>query len=182
MKLIDWIRILIMKSINICNKSKINTLEIELELYKYFNNRLNIIVTNVWWGLNLAYECDMVVFRKTGYAIEIEIKTSKSDLIRDKYKKVGAHNSNLFKEFYFAVPEYLLEEAKIHCPEKAGIIIVSKKNNHFAVEKVRMPKQNKNCIVWNKDKMLKLAHLGCMRNMTLKQKILKLEKKITESK
>ena len=61
--------------------------EIEVVVAQYFDPRRNVIVPNVWWGWGLRHECDLVVMTKTGYAYEVEIKVSRSDLKADLKKR-----------------------------------------------------------------------------------------------
>ena len=58
----------------------ITTIEMEVAIAAYFGFRQNIIVPNISWGF-MNHEADMFIVRKSGYAIEIEIKRSKSDLL-----------------------------------------------------------------------------------------------------
>ena len=88
-------------------KRKISTLEIEIKLLAYFKFSQNIIVHCVADGIyhekcGFLHECDLLVLSKSNYATEIEIKISKSDLIKDS-KKEHAHESDLIKKLYFAV-------------------------------------------------------------------------------
>jgi len=68
---------------------KITTIEIEERVAQYFGPRECIIVPNISWGINI-HECDLLIIRKSGYGIEVEIKISKSDLIADAKK--GHHH------------------------------------------------------------------------------------------
>ena len=70
---------------------KITTPEIEVRVASFFNPRQNIIVPNISWGVNL-HECDLLIIRKSGYGIEVEIKVSKSDLIADAKKPHHHHD------------------------------------------------------------------------------------------
>ena len=106
------------------------TLEIEIALMKYFNFRQNLIVPNIGWGIidsymNSLHECDLLVLSQANYAIEIEIKTNKYDLLRDNKKKHG-HIHNYIKFLYFAVPQDLQEMALQNIPERAGLLIVKR--------------------------------------------------------
>ena len=56
---------------------KIKTIEIEEALARYFGFRENIIVPNISWGAGFD-EVDLMVIKKTGYVIGVEIKISKS--------------------------------------------------------------------------------------------------------
>jgi len=156
------------------------TIDIEIALVKKFDCRRNLIVPNVSWGflydesLGRHYEADLLVVSKAGYVIEIEIKTSKADLIRDKLKKMR-HDSNKIKYLYFAVPENIVDVCFEHAPEKAGIIVV---------RETGMPKKfrQKKCSVLRKPKMIgrykileseryQLMRLLCMRIWNLKKKL-----------
>lgn len=99
------------------------TREIEVAVGGFFRPRQNIVVPNVSWGM-FVHECDLFVLTKAGYGIEIEIKVSKSDLIKDKFKRHG-HNSTVIKKLFFAIPERLHRpEVVAHIPERAGVIVV----------------------------------------------------------
>jgi hypothetical protein len=78
-----------------------------------FNYRRGLLVPNVYTGLNLRHECDLLYVTGAGVAHEIEIKTSKSDLKRDLSKPHG-HVSDKIKYLWFAVPEDLKEQVVAH--------------------------------------------------------------------
>jgi len=148
------------------------TLDVEIAVMEYLNVRRNIVVPNVSWGMpGLFYEADVVSLTPSGYATEIEIKVSKSDLLRDK-KKRHNHKSKLFKYLYFAVPEKLQDIALKVIPEHAGLLVVVENNygtySMRNVKKVREAKSNKMVRCWDYQKMLKLAKLGAMRILNLK--------------
>ena len=101
------------------------TAEIERVVGNFFRPRQNIVIPNVSWGLSV-HECDLFVLTKNGYGIEVEIKISKADLIKDKTKTHG-HNNIKIKKLFFAIPEKLnIPETIAHIPERAGIIVVDK--------------------------------------------------------
>ena len=106
----------------------ISTIGIEIAVSKYFNFRSNLIVPNISWGFNI-HECDLFVVRKSGMAIEIEIKIIKSDFLKD-LQKWHQHKDNRIREFYYAMPESLYEKIKDLITEHAGIIICKKINNN----------------------------------------------------
>lgn len=145
------------------------TIEMEIALALHFNYRLNLIVPNVSWGLGL-HECDLLIMSKAGYLTEIEIKISKSDLIKDKEKCHG-HRSRKIKYLYFAIPEELIKDIS-HIPKRAGIIIVRKHLRDFSCRIYRKPKQNKILYVVPEKEQLKLAKLGSMRIWGLKKKLI----------
>lgn len=153
-----------------------NSNEIEIAVCNYFGLRRNLIVPNVWWGMNFKHELDMLVISRAGYASEVEIKTTKGDLKKDLAKKHG-HADHRIKSLWFAIPESL-----IHCtdlvPEHAGIMICGMKkigDNRPMVPKVikvlRRPK-SKSQYEWNALEQLKLAQLGCLRVWNLKAKVI----------
>lgn len=145
-----------------------NSSDIEIAAARHFNYRLNIIVPNVSWGMGLQYEADLVVLRPSDYAIEIEIKTSKADVERDLHKR-HRHDSRLFRELWFAVPEYLSRDSNI--PDAAGILAIEDLEHGFKPVKIRPPKPNKAALRWTSNQKNKLLHLGMMRIWGLKENL-----------
>ena len=139
-------------------------LEMELALAKHFNYRMHTVITNVSWGFNI-HECDVLVLSASGYLTEIEIKTSKADLIKDKEKK-HQHISSKIKALYFAIPEGNREWIE-HIPERAGVIEVV---SRYRCRVVRKPVLNKVDPLpeHEQQKLLRLAYL---RTWTLKRNI-----------
>ncbi len=142
--------------------------EIELAVAEYFDPRRNLIVPNVYYGMGLNYECDIFVLTKVGYAYEIEIKISRSDLRADM-KKRHAHGSKTIRRLYFAIPERLRLSDEL-IPKRAGILIV---NRRGSVEKFREAGINQFAQKLNEKERLKLAELGTMRIWDLKKEIIK---------
>ena len=140
--------------------------EIEIACARYFNHRVNIIVPNVWWGLGMNHECDLFVLTPAGFAYEVEIKTSKSDLKAD-LKKRHRHDSKLIKKLYFAVPKKL-ETCVELIPAHAGVLIVYPSGH---VLKTREAENNKYAIRIPEAKKHKLLHLGLMRVWSLKKAV-----------
>jgi len=147
-----------------------NSFEIECALVRHLNTRINFIVPNVYWGLGLNYEADLVVVKPSGYAYEIEIKTSKADLKADKKKKFNAHYSNKFKFLYFAVPENLTNDALELIPERSGLFSI--KSNGM-VSLIKTPKINKNARKLTEKEIIKLGSLSNMRMWNLKEQNLR---------
>ena len=145
----------------------LNSTQIEKLVVRHFNPRANIIVPNVSWGL-LQYEADLVILRPSMYAIEVEIKTSKADIKRDLLKR-HSHDSDLFRELWFAIPEALKDDVNI--PTKAGIMAVEKRRNGvgFQLRIVRRGTLNKYASKWTPTQKDKLLNLGCMRIWSLKE-------------
>jgi len=155
------------------NKSKVNTVTMEVVIARYFNWRVHLIIPNVYWGWNLNHEADLIVVTSSGYAWEIEIKTSASDLKRDKLKPHN-HCSNKIKRLYFAIPIYL-EKYISEIDPRAGILIYDKDKNK--VKLIRPAKQNQ-AQKLTREERIQLMSLGCMRIWSLKNKIHNLELKL----
>lgn len=156
----------------------IKTPEIELLVVRHFNPRANVIVPNIYWGLDLPYEADLVVLRPSNYAIEVEIKAGRGDL-RAEGKKRHSHASRIFRELWFAVPMELAEDPSI--PEKAGILAVETRITEYgeqhSIKTIRRGALNRYAVRWTEDQRRKLLELGVMRIWTLKQALW--EKKVS---
>ena len=140
--------------------------QVEMAVADHFGYRANLIVPNVHWGLGLPYEADLVVLRPSGWAIEVEIKVTASDIKAD-LKKRRKHDSNLFRELYFAVPDRLAEHPDI--PSYAGILSVSWHNGGFIkVKKIRCAALRKTATKWKPETRQKLMELAAMRIWSLK--------------
>ncbi len=158
------------------------TLDIEIAVAKYFNPRMNLIVPNLFWGM-FNYELDLCVLSKSGYATEVEIKSCRADLIKDKEKLHGHHNE-MIKYLYFALPYHLLKDVG-HVPERAGILIVRwqeawetyhfKRDAFYSCTRFREPKINYNR-QWTDTERAKLLRLAAMRTWTLKNQLQKARK------
>lgn len=147
-----------------------NSCDIEIALARHLNTRINLIVPNIFWGLGLNYEADLVVVTQSNYAWEIEIKTSLQDLKNDKKKKGFAHCSNKFKRLYFAVPIELKEKALELIPERSGLFVIEK---NLRVTLIKAPKINKNARKLNDNEIKKLHELCAMRMWNLKEQRLR---------
>jgi hypothetical protein len=166
----------------------ITTTEIELAIARYYGTREHIIVPNISWGFDYMHECDMFIIKKNGYAVEVEIKRSKSDLIND-FKKPHHHKSNRIREFFYAIPKKNLEEWGKLIPKHAGIIVYwktkdeiwDKKKRRWSGEfkwvtragRIRNAEINKTARKLTTEEQLKVARLGCLRIWNLKQKLIK---------
>lgn len=138
--------------------------EIEKQVAFYFGVRTHIIVPNVSWSM-LPYEADMVVLHQSSYADEVEIKISRSDLLRDK-KKYHQHDSDKFRRLWFAIPEKI-QSSVPDIPERSGVLVISKNGT---VKQIRVPQINKFAVKWTTAQSLNLARLGCMRMWSWKHK------------
>jgi hypothetical protein len=148
-------------------KWKPTALDMEIAVAEHIGYRQHLIVPNVSWGINLGHEADLLVITKSGYAWEIEIKISKSDLIKDDLKYHG-HYSPKVSRLYFAIPVFL-EECAPDIQANAGIFLVSENGR---VKLLRAPKIN-NRNKFNDSEKMKVAMLGCMRIFTLKKHLKK---------
>jgi len=142
---------------------------IELQVAVYFGTRSHVIVPNISWSM-LPYEADLVIMHKSRYADEVEIKVSRSDLLRDG-KKYHQHDSNIFRRLWFAIPRKLENDIS-EIPERAGILIVERSG---IVRKYRQPKINGAALHLSEEWAFNLARLGCMRMWTLKYQLLKMK-------
>ncbi|MBQ6097895.1 MAG: hypothetical protein IJK99_09130 [Bacteroidales bacterium] len=87
--------------------------DIEYALCRYYDIRKHIIVPNVSWGFFREHEADLVVITKANYLIEIEIKRSWRDFLKD-FRKDSFHADNRITEFYYCVPDCMVEACKEH--------------------------------------------------------------------
>jgi len=142
-------------------KRKLCAADIEIAVARHFGWRRNIIVPNVSWGLDI-HEVDLLIISKAGYATEVEIKVTQSDINAD-LKKGHGHRSNKIRRLYFAVPDYLNEALGI--PDRCGLISV---NNDLYCRILRQPKINTKARALRADEINKVLHLGCMRIWRLK--------------
>lgn len=86
--------------------------EIELAITDIYDIRQNLIVPNVSWGFGIRHEADLLIVRKSGYCIEIEIKVTIADLRADfKKKHLHLDRRNRIKELYYALPADLIDKA-----------------------------------------------------------------------
>lgn len=159
----------------------ITTLEIEVGVANYFGIRQNIVVPNVSWGLVDMHECDLFLIKKSGFAVEVEIKISKSDFMADLRKPHGhVDGHNRIVEFYYAMPKSLLDKIKDLIPKNAGIIecdrFISPPHNIF-VHVIRQPKRIKGARKLTIEEQLKVARLGTLRIWKLKKNLIKLKQK-----
>ena len=161
---------------------RITTIEMEEKLARYFNPRQNIIVPNVSWGFYI-HECDLLVLRKSGHLLEIEIKISKADLKKDaekSHKHIDYYDR--VRELWFAIPDYL-QDCIEYIPERAGVIIVNKNHDwgtYLNCKEIRQPKINTKAEKLCENEKLMLARLGTMRIWSLKRKIIEMKYKKTK--
>lgn len=116
-----------------------------------------LVVPNV---TSFGHECDVLALSSNGYAHEIEIKISKSDLKKDLEKKHG-HRSNLIRMLWFAGPKSLESAFLEIAPERAGIILID--DTTFVPSIIRQPLINELAKKFTVEQRFKLARLGTLR-------------------
>ena len=152
------------------------TAEIEIAVAYRFGIRQNVIVPNVSWAIFNDRECDLVILNKNGYCSEVEIKISRSDLVKDKEKWHHHNPGTYFKYLWFALPEKL-EKDIIHVPNQAGILIVLKNG---VVKQIRQSQINNRARKLSYEDRYKLARLGAIRIWDLKSNVQTLKRKRLE--
>lgn len=146
-------------------KFPITSAEIELAIANHLGIRTHLIIPNISWGLGV-HECDLLVLSKSGYATEVEIKVSASDLKADTQKGHG-HKSKKIKYLYFAIPSYLCNYIEF-IPKRAGIFIITSTNRVFCIA---TPEQNKDARPLTLQEQCDMARLGALRIWGLKRTI-----------
>lgn len=137
------------------------------------NPRLNLIVPNVYWGMGLDYECDLLCVTPSGYATEIELKVSKGDIKKDLIKR-HQHDSKIIRRFFYGVP-WSLKDCDL-IPVDAGIIAAKPDDCWGSVKIIRPARVNKFSRKITEGERFKLMELGCMRIWGLKQKIFQMRR------
>lgn len=140
-----------------------------MELLDY---RKNIIVPRVERGASL-HECDMLLLRPTMYATEFEIKISKSDLAKDKYKD-HHHASDKIKYMFYAVPMDLVSITLSSIDKSIGVIGVARKGDMSLEAKIIRESETRPARKWTEAEQFQLARLGAMRLCSLKKENVKL--------
>ena len=156
---------------------EMTTIEMEEAISRFFGVRTHIIVPNLSWGF-LNHEADLFIIKTSRYTIEVEIKRTRADLLAD-FKKKHDHSDVRIREFYYALPEKLLETCTELIPEHAGIISCYKsqwstRNDIYATIK-RKATVRKDARKLTQEEQFKVAKLGTMRIWSLKNKIIKLQ-------
>lgn len=148
--------------------------EIELAVVKHFgvlhpyggmgDNR-NMIIPN-FKGFYL-HECDLFIVTSSGYAWEVEIKTTLADLKADA-KKWHKHESKLIRKLWFAAPMDVINEGgEEFIPAHAGIFEVLPMG--YCLER-RKPTDNPSARKLTDKERLHLGHIAAMRIWTDRRK------------
>jgi len=151
-------------------QSKINSTDVEVAVAKYFNYRQNLIVPNVFWGWKLRHEADIIVLRPSGWATEIEIKLTSSDIKADLLKRYNHWESSRIQQCFVAVPNKLHDIALRLVPVYCGVLeVYQQRFKNFEVVTLRGAKRNPKARKISPEEKQKLAELGAMRIWDLKQ-------------
>lgn len=157
-----------------------NTTEIELALYNHFRFLQNDVMTNIYLDYG-NHECDLIVIRNQSlYALEVEIKTSVSDLKserkKQRYQRRGVNcyhdsavgMSQMFKEKWFAMPEKMKQKGLALIPNYSGLLTI---NEQGAVNIARKAKKLNNKPI-TQEQRTDLLRLGVMKCYRLKQRMI----------
>jgi len=151
---------------------KLHAGHMEVAVAKLIGWREHTIVPNVFWGLDLSHEADLLVLDKSKRLTEIEIKISLSDLKADM-KKTHGHRSRIISRLVYAVPETLIDATRQILPSNVGIISV-KWEPYLGIYKAEWIRNCKHDKIKRPDQkqIEKLMHLGCMRIWSLKDRLI----------
>jgi hypothetical protein len=146
---------------------------IEVAVARLLNYRVYTIVPNVYWGLGLRHECDMLALDTDGRFTEIEIKISAQDLRQD-FKKKHGHRSKIISRLVYAMPEALCKSHGYLIPKEFGIISVKATDIKYGgviytASWFRNAKHDKTKPKPDAKTVTKFMQLGCMRIWSLKE-------------
>lgn len=142
-----------------------------------FSFRRWIVVPNVYFGWGLDYEADLIAVSTSGYATEVEIKTTASDLRKDQLKWKSVFETKRWrrspkildsriKNFYYAFPKELLPVALEPgvVPDWAGLITIYHRGLHQDLRaEIHRPAKKLDCRRCSSEEIFKLLRLGVMR-------------------
>lgn len=149
----------------------------EVALMRYFKFTQKLVVPNVTDMSGLVkFETDLLVLTKSRYATGVEIKVSKSDFQNEFKKRQYQYGEEMddifygmFKNFYFAFPENLVEECISDVPSRFGILSVNKKGRVREIRASELLYNKK----WSEKDYNNLMRIGCMRIYNLKRNLIK---------
>ena len=135
------------------------------------NIRKDIVVPNVSWGF-FNHELDLCII-KNGYVTEVEIKRSWSDFLAD-FKKDHSHSDPKISYFYYLVP-FSIKERVVKYIEDNSIVADGVYSYQEDGTVIRCCERFSNIQNYKLSEVeqLKIAHLGCMRIWSLKNKLIK---------
>ena len=123
-----------------------------------------IMVRGVSWGMGFPYEIDILAVSRAGLGHEIEIKTTRQDLLRDR-KKSHNHDSKRITFLWFAGPMDMREDFTEILDSAAGIILINPDatNTRGNLVIARNAKRRSAARAFTLSEISKLARLGTMR-------------------
>jgi len=103
--------------------------DIQKALDKYYIKLSDFVVHNIYCFRCSPNESDTLVINRNGYAVEMEIKVSRSDFFADfkkkRHKIYGElSHTHIPNKFFYVVPEDLIKIEEV--PNYAGLIYVTK--------------------------------------------------------
>ena len=165
-----------------------NATDITLALASKLGPRQVLLVPNVSWGFLPWGESDLLAVSKAGFLTEYEIKTTISDLKRERKKKrwANGHMEMAFRvrirRYYIAIPRSMLDKAMAVpgiLPSDAGVIAIEPSSNiygpRFRVSEIRKPTVNREALPLSDREIAKLARLGTLRFWSLFRKMNQVE-------
>lgn len=155
------------------------TAEVEYAAFKHVAVRhgriQELVVPNVRDGMGFPFECDLLYVTKTGYAHEIEIKVSRSDLMRDKKKQRHAYekymHDPIIRSKTFAIPEELASCVD-DIPAECGVIVVYRNPKRTYTTDIRKAVIDTRARKLTAEELMKMYRLMAMRVWTMKKKLL----------
>lgn len=156
-------------------RNKLTTNDMEIALTHNKNSPVNFVSNDVVvtkCAYLFGHETDLVAVNKNGYCTEVEIKISKGDFKKD-FTKDHYHESGYIKNFYYAVPYYMVDFALENLPEGAGLLeVIPHKNCGIVrIKKYAIPRKGARKI--SEDKLEKLKRYNGMRYWSLLRSIRK---------
>ena len=153
--------------------------EIELPVAHYFSVFRNLVVANVSHGFAplALWEMDLAVVSKSGYLYEVEIKTSKADLLcdlkKDRWNSLKIMRFHeIVSQYFIAMPEKLFtslsEEDLKKLHDFPGILTVKDDGTNYYTGRVKCirPSTKKRGRKLSDNEMYQLARLGAIRYWT----------------
>ena len=185
-------------------EDKLDTAQMELLVYEYFEKSSLVVVPRfnpmngcryedktAIWGTRyeriVNHECDILSVSKNMFLREVEIKVSVSDFKADLQKKHQHIDENV-RQFYYAVPDYILEKVKSLVPENAGILVAKivekiNRNNevtskNWIIKKYKSPKSNNLAKPIDEKKLNAIFRIGYLKYWFHRKRTEKEEKKV----
>lgn len=142
--------------------------DIEMAIAGSINKRVNLLVSNVSWGLVPWGECDLLQMSGSGYLTEYEIKTCRSDLKREWSKKRWQPHwkmrwRELIKNYFIVIPEEIEATCKEFVPDWAGLMVVVDHEHYGRRAEVRRSGMANKARPLTEKERYQLARLGALR-------------------